>query len=274
VIRAGASDNARDPGSESLLFAFRGDRLLVRSEAEPPVPLVASPEDLGLEIVFRREVGLLGGRRCVAVEVGPEAEAPGGMAFRDLRAMLGGSDEAFFAMAGRAKQVVDWNRTHRYCGRCGSETGPHRKEPLARECPNCGMVFHPRISPAAIVLVRRGDEALLARSPGFPKGMYSALAGFVEPGETLEGCVRREVREEVGIEVGEVRYFASQPWPFPNSLMVGFFAGYSGGELRPDPEEIEDAGWFAADALPGIPPRPTIARAMVDAFVEEVRGGA
>jgi len=210
----------------------------------------------------------------VAVEVGPEAEAPGGMAFRDLRAMLGGSDEAFFAMAGRAKQVVDWNRTHRYCGRCGSETGPHRKEPLARECPNCGMVFHPRISPAAIVLVRRGDEALLARSPGFPKGMYSALAGFVEPGETLEGCVRREVREEVGIEVGEVRYFASQPWPFPNSLMVGFFAGYSGGELRPDPEEIEDAGWFAADALPGIPPRPTIARAMVDAFVEEVRGGA
>jgi NAD+ diphosphatase len=122
------------------------------------------------------------------------------------------------------------------------------------------------------MLVRRGDEVLLARSPQFPKGMYSALAGFVEPGETLEGCIRREVREEVGIEIGEVRYFASQPWPFPNSLMVGFVAEYAGGELNPDPAEIQDARWFAADDLPGIPPPPTIARAMIDAFVAEARG--
>jgi NAD+ diphosphatase len=256
---------------EALLFAFRGDRMLVREGKKGglPVPLVRSPEELGLAPIFRQEIGSLNGRRCVAAEVGPEAEAPEGMGFRDLRAMLGwaGADEAAFVMAGRAKQVVDWNRTHRYCGRCGSETGPHKREPLARVCPNCGMVFYPRISPAAIVLVRRGEEVLLARSPQFPKGMYSALAGFVEPGETLEECVRREVGEEVGISLGEVRYFASQPWPFPNSLMVGFVAEYAGGDLAPDPEEIEDAGWFRPDALPGLPPQPSIARAMIDAFV-------
>jgi len=259
------------PDEKALIFAFRKDRMLVweGEEVGAPVPLVNSPEELGLAPIFRQEIGFMSGRPCVAVEVGPEAEVPESMGFRDLRAMLGwaGMDEAAFMMAGRAKQIVDWNRTHRYCGRCGFETGPRKGEPLAKGCPNCGMAFYPRISPAAIVLVRRGDEILLARSPQFPKGMYSALAGFVEPGETLEECVRREVGEEVGIFLGEVRYFASQPWPFPNSLMVGFVAEYSGGELRPDPEEIEDAGWFRSDALPGLPPRPSIARAMIDAFV-------
>ncbi len=174
----------------------------------------------------------------------------------------------FFAMAGRAKQIVEWDRTHRFCGRCGTETGSGPSE-LAKECPRCEMLFFPRLSPAAIVLVRRGEGVLLARSPGFPPGMYSVLAGFVEPGESIEETIEREIREEVGIEVGNVRYFGSQPWPFPHSLMIGFTADYAGGELRTDPTEIEDADWCPADDLPDLPPKVSIARAMIDRFVAQ-----
>jgi NAD+ diphosphatase len=130
-------------------------------------------------------------------------------------------------------------------------------------------MHYPRVSPAAIVLVRRGDEILLARSPGFPQGLYSVLAGFVEPGESIEEAVVREVLEEVGIEVTNVRYFGSQPWPFPNSLMIGFTADYKGGDLTPEPGEIEDAGWYTADNLPQLPPNISIARAMIDDFVSQ-----
>ena len=209
------------------------------------------------------------GRRCYAAELEPEAEPPAGMVFQDLRSfLLAGVDEEFFAMAGRAKQIVEWHRTHRFCGRCGAETVPGPTD-LAKKCPRCGMLFYPRLSPAVIVLVRRGNRILLARSPGFPSGMYSVLAGFVEPGESIEETIGREIREEVGVEVENVRYFGSQPWPFPNSLMIGFTANYAGGELRTQQSEIEDAGWYLADDLPMLPPKVSIARAMIDEFVAQ-----
>jgi NAD+ diphosphatase len=129
------------------------------------------------------------------------------------------------------------------------------------------MLFYPRLSPAVIVLVSCGDKVLLARSPGFPPGMYSVLAGFVEPGESIEETIGREIREEVGIEVENLGYFGSQPWPFPNSLMIGFTAEHAGGELCTDPAEIEDAGWYSAGDLPPLPPKVSIARAMIDEFV-------
>jgi NAD+ diphosphatase len=134
------------------------------------------------------------------------------------------------------------------------------------------MLFYPRLSPAAIVLVKRGHRILMARSPGFPPGMYSVLAGFVEPGESIEETIEREIREEVGVEVENIRYFGSQPWPFPNSLMIGFIADYAGGELRIEPSEIEDAGWFRTDDLPTLPPKVSIARAMIDDFVAQHGG--
>lgn len=249
-----------------LLFAFRDEELLTDGEEGRSVPPLSSMERLGLEIAFQKEVGALRGRRCLAAEVAADAEAPDGYVFRDLRG-LWGVDEDFFRIAGRAKQIVGWNRTHRFCGRCGARTGPGPEE-LAKKCPNCGMVYYPRLSPAAIMLVHREFELLLARSPHFPPGMYSALAGFVEPGESIEETVRREVGEEVGVEVGEVRYFGSQPWPFPNSLMIGFLAEWAGGEpIIGDPEEIEDARWFRVDNLPPLPPKVSIARAMIDAFL-------
>jgi NAD+ diphosphatase len=156
--------------------------------------------------------------------------------------------------------------TNRFCGRCGGETEPASGE-LAMRCTRCGMMHYPRLTPAAIVLIRRGEQILLARSPGFPKGLYSVLAGFVEPGESIEETIVREVREEVGVRVENVRYFGSQPWPFPNSLMVGFTADYAGGELAPEPGEIEDAGWYTVYDLPQLPPSTSIARAMIEDFV-------
>ncbi len=149
-----------------------------------------------------------------------------------------------------------------------------RSDELAKRCMRCGMLHYSRLSPAAIVLVRWGNSVLLARSPGFPPGMYSVLAGFVEPGESIEETISREVREEVGIEVENIRYFGSQPWPFPHSLMIGFTADYATGTLRAEPEEIEDAGWYPVDDLPQLPPRVSIARAMIDEFYSATQPGS
>jgi NAD+ diphosphatase len=251
---------------EALWFAFRGDRLLVLEGDEPRVPRASNLEELGVETSFSQPVGSLNGSPCWAAEVPDEAEAPDGTAFVDLRAIFAAVDEEFFAVAGRAKQVVGWHATHRFCGRCGGETEPAAGE-MAMRCTRCGMMHYPRVSPAVIVRVRRENEILLARSPGFPKGMRSVLAGFVEPGESIEETIHREVREEVGLEVENLGYFGSQPWPFPNSLMIGFTADYAGGEIRPEPGEIEDAGWYRPNELPQLPPKVSIARRMIDDFV-------
>ncbi|BCK87530.1 NADH pyrophosphatase [Sideroxyarcus emersonii] len=140
-------------------------------------------------------------------------------------------------------------------------------------CPACGLVAYPRISPAVMVLIVRGSELLLARSPRFKPGVYSALAGFVEAGETLEQCAIREVREEVGLEISNLRYFRSQSWPFPDSLMVAFFADYAGGAITPEASEIEDAGWFLHSALPPLPEPVSLARQLIDAACSRLDGG-
>jgi NAD+ diphosphatase len=186
-----------------------------------------------------------------------------------LRGLFTSLGEELWSIAGRVVQIVDWDATHRFCGRCATPTVRDPSE-RAKTCLSCGLRVHPRVAPAVIVLVRKGDLALLARGARFPAAFYSTLAGFVEPGESLEETVAREIREEVGIEVSHLRYFGSQPWPFPHSLMIGFNAEYAGGELKADGTEILDANWFSASALPVIPPKPSIARALIDAWVGEV----
>lgn len=175
---------------------------------------------------------------------------------------LGGAEA--FAIAARASQLLDWQKNHHFCGRCGT---PMVRKPteFAMACPSCSLLNYPRISPAVMVLIERGDELLLARSPYFREGMFSALAGFVEAGETLEQCAHREVREEVGVAITNLRYFRSQPWPFPDSLMIAFFADYVSGDITPDPSEIEAAGWFPRSALPPLPDPVSIARQLIDA---------
>ncbi len=175
---------------------------------------------------------------------------------------LGGTETV--TLVARAIQLLDWRENHRFCGRCGATT-TMRGPAFSMSCPVCDLVVYPRISPVVMVLISRGDQLLLARSPRFKPGVFSALAGFVEAGETLEQCAKREVREEVGIEISNLRYFKSQPWPFPDSLMMAFFADYAGGTITPEPSEIEAAGWFSCDALPALPETVTIARQLIEA---------
>lgn len=217
-------------------------------------------------------VGQLFGHPCHAADLDRLPETVP-VELTPLRSIFQLAGDATFALAGRATQLLDWQLQHRYCGRCGTPTETRSNE-LAMQCPTCGLVAYPRISPAVMVLVRDGRRLLLARSPHFKPGVFSALAGFVEPGETLEECAAREVREEVGIEIANLRYFHSQPWPFPNSLMVAFFAEHGGGTLTPDATEIEAADWFTLDALPLLPEPVSIARRLIDAACQEISGGA
>ena len=181
-----------------------------------------------------------------------------------LRPIFQLAGEAVFTLLGRAAQLLDWQKNHRYCGRCAEPTEKLSDE-FCMRCPACASVAYPRISPAVMVLIRRGDELLLARSPHFRPGMFSALAGFVEVGESLEQCAEREVFEEVGLKITNLRYFKSQPWPFPDSLMFAFFADYHSGDIVCEPGEIEAAAWYHFDALPDLPAQESIARRLIDA---------
>jgi NAD+ diphosphatase len=198
-----------------------------------------------------------------AVEAGEDDE------LTDLRASAPALPDADAGLFAYAQSLLHWHRTHRFCGRCGEPLRPIEAG-FARVCAR-EHVVHPRTDPVAIMLVVDDDRALLGRQPHWPEGRYSALAGFVEPGESLEAAVRREVREESGVEVGEVRYRASQPWPFPASLMIGFEADYAGGSVRADEDELEDARWFSREELADgdliLPPRMAIARRLIEAWL-------
>ncbi len=250
-------------------FAFQESKLLVYEESSwLKLPCLADLGELALISLRKHYLGQLDHRPCYAVEVAEGTIPPAGMVFEGLRQVYGRLDEDLFWIAARAVQIIDWDRTHQFCGRCQAPLRTKTAE-RAKECPQCGLLHFPRLSPAIIVLVERGNELLLARSRHFMPGMYSVLAGFVEPGESLEEAVVREVKEEVGIEVKDIKYFGSQPWPFPHSLMIGFTATYASGEILLDGEEIEEAGWFTFDTLPRIPGKISIARKLIDWFVEK-----
>ncbi|MBC7802788.1 MAG: NAD(+) diphosphatase [Candidatus Parcubacteria bacterium] len=270
-------------------FVFKGDRLLVEigppsaSASDDPrvaaraswakLPLLKNNNGLWFEPARTLYLGVLGGTPCWAAEAPADAPPPPpGHGWEGLRALFTVLEDAHFALAGRAIQLLDWDRSHLYCGRCGAPTEAKTEE-RSRVCPACKLSAYPRLAPAVMALVRREGEILLARSPHFPPGMFSALAGFVEPGETLEQCLAREVEEEVGVQVSRIRYFASQPWPFPNSLMIAFNCDWISGEIRPQAGEIEAANWFKVLQLPKLPSRISIARRLIDAAVHEMRGG-
>ena len=257
--------------ADALAFAFRDARMLVGGTDDAPlIPPISQLERLGIR-GDRHYLGELGSTGCVAIHLPADAPEPEGWRYSGLRALFFRIPEPVLAIAARAFQVVEWDRTHRYCGCCGTPTRDKPGE-RAKECPACGYTAYPRVTPAMMVLVTRGRELLLARAPRFPPGMYSALAGFVEPGETIEDCIHREVREEVGIEVGAIRYFASQSWAFPHSLMIAYTAEYAGGELKPDETEIAEARWFGWDAVPDLPPSISISRRLIEATVARLAG--
>jgi NAD+ diphosphatase len=246
--------------------------LVVRSDAgNVALPGLSDVLDLGFDPKLAQYVGALDGEDCFALHV-EDVSVPEPWSVQGLRGLFAALGDELFVVAGRAVQLASFAVTHRFCGRCGRPTRPVPGEHSVR-CDFDELTFYPRIAPAIIVLVRRGEQALLGRSARFTSGMYSTLAGFVEPGESLEQTLAREVREEAGVEVTNIRYFGSQPWPFPHSLMVGFVADYAGGDIRVDAVEIVDARWFSADDLPGIPPRPSIARKLIDGWLDEVGHG-
>jgi NAD+ diphosphatase len=242
-------DAPGDPQRPSLVISVRANRVVLL-EGEPDAPGIF--------------LGVLDGRHCWAVD----ADDDGARAddHVDLRALWGSVDEPTWVVAGRAVQLVEWQRTHRYCGRCGTATIDAPGE-RARACPDCGLLAYPRLAPAVIMLVERDDgRALLARNAMFPPGIFSCLSGFVEPGETLEHAVRREVLEEVGLEVGDVDFRGSQPWPFPHQLMVGFGAQYQSGDITIDGQEIVEAKWFTREDAPVFPTNMSIAGRLIEGW--------
>jgi NAD+ diphosphatase len=258
------------PDAQALAFAFTGGRLLVRPGLE--VPAFGALEGAARPAAGPFLLGDLDGTPCYAVAL-EEGETPDGLTTVSLRELFARVEEGpMVSMAARASQTVDWWFGHAFCGRCGGQTDAHPTE-MARACAACGSLHFPRISPAVITLVHRGrDEVLLAEDRRFRAGFYALLAGFVEAGETLEQAVAREVREEVGLEVEDLRYFGSQSWPFPSQLMVGFYASYRSGEIRVQETELRSARWFTLDELPGPGDRPagfSIAGRLIQRYLAE-----
>ena len=266
-----------DPeGDDSWLLSRGGEVLLVNDLVEGLRPLrteearqlaehVAAPLVLGR---FEHETAHWWTGQ-VSDSFDPDTTSIRGLRFADLRSVLGSLTPDIWNVAGRATQITDWYRDHQFCGRCGAQNEMDTKD-RSMKCPVDGLTTYPRLSPAVIVLVEHPDgRALLATNVAWsgPNPMYSTLAGFVEPGESLEDCIHREIAEEVGVTVSNVRYFDSQPWPFPNSLMIGFFATYEAGDITPAADEIADAQWFSREDLPTIPPRASIARALIDEWI-------
>jgi NAD+ diphosphatase len=250
----------------ALGFAFTGTRLLVSvDQGLPRIPALQEALSFDSNAAWVHFFGTWNGAGCYAVGLAEGTVVDARLEARGLRELFGRMDEDLVWVAGRAGQLVHWHRHHRFCGRCGASTEDHPRE-RAKRCPACGLMNYPRVTPAIIVAVVRDRQLLLAYSARFTAKFYSVLAGFVEPGETLEECVRREVFEETGVEVRNIRYFGSQAWPFPDSLMVAFTAEHAAGEIRIHPAEINDAGWYRADRLPAVPPPISIARRLIDWF--------
>jgi len=247
---------------------FSGDKMLLnRSNSKTGLHYVVSLEELNVSSIRTHYMGTFEEHPCYCVEVEPTQDLSTEMHFYDLRALYYEVAFDVFLLAGKALQIINWDKTHQFCGRCGDKMNKVQKE-IAKVCPSCGLVNYTRISPAMIVGIFKDDKILLAHSAAFKGKMYSVLAGFIEAGETIEDGVRREVMEEVGLRVKNIKYFGSQSWPFSSSLMIGFTAEYESGEIDVDGDEITDAGWYDIYNLPELPLEYSIAREIIDSYIK------
>lgn len=214
-------------------------------------------------------LGILNGKHCFVYMLSDRIKVPDRYSFQSIRVIENDNFiEMYFDSCAHAMQIAHWDQTHQYCSCCGEKLEAHALE-RSKVCPNCHATYYPKICPAVIVAILKDDQILLAHNDKFPEGLYSLVAGFVEAGETLEACVQREINEEIGIQVKNIRYFNSQPWPFPNSLMFGFIADYKKGEISPDGVEITDAQWFNKDSLPKFPKKTSIAGKMIRLYIKD-----
>ncbi|MDW7692045.1 NAD(+) diphosphatase [Flammeovirgaceae bacterium SG7u.111] len=257
-------------GLPDLYFVFFQGKLLVEEVKKQPRVLFSRDkfEKIKQEIINEEYLGLLNESNCYVVELHEASEEiPSNWAFLPIRELFGKIPDESALLCGRANHMLFWAGRHKFCGKCGTRTR-RKEDEVAKECPKCGSVHYPSIYPAIIVAITRGNQILLAHANRFNRRFYSVLAGFVEMGETLEECVAREVMEEVGIKVKNVKYFGSQPWPFPNSLMLGFTAEYASGEIKVDPVELTDADWYTPENMPPVPPPISIAGKLIQWFLD------
>jgi len=256
---------------DACYFICRGDELLGLEQARPWRPMdEVQIAQMEAGIMARHYLGSLGGRPCVAAALGKNVAPGPGLDFHHLYSLLESTDRGMFALAGRAVQIVRWHEQHRFCGRCATACEQLKGE-RAMRCPACGLTCYPRLAPCIMVLVHRGEELLLARNRRFPDGMYSVLAGFVDPGETVEQALRREVDEEVGLQVGPCHYLDSEAWPFPHQLMLGFHATWRGGDIQVDGKEIEDACWWHYSRLPQVPGEYSLSGRLIRWFIRHCK---
>ena len=254
------------PAAGDYVFIFAKDNAVVSLQRPPDqFWLRHEAEQAFGDVGVGAPLGYWAGRPSYVVEV--ESQGLNAMEHLsgNLYSLFGRVPDAVFAAYGRALQMLSWRRDHRFCGRCGAETMlTDGNKALA--CKACNHSSYPRLNPCVIVAVGKGEQLLLATAAGRATGFHSTLAGFIEPGESAEQAVIREVQEEVGISVTNVRYFTSQPWPFPSQLMLGFFADHADGDIVIDPTEIAHADWYSRDALPVIPPPQSIAGQLIHQF--------
>ncbi len=255
--------------SSDIWFIFKNNKLILKSLENNTLTYTKFSDIENLHTMLDRKypIGTLGNTSYFCGELNSNESLTNDLVEIGLREAGSYLDEISFCMAGKSFQILDWDSKSNYCGRCGSKTYLKDNE-RAKVCPNCNLIDYPRISPAIIVAVIKDGKLLLAHNAKFKNDMYSLVAGFVDSNETLEDCVRREVFEEISIKVKNIKYINSQSWPFPNSLMVGFLAEYAGGEINVDGVEIADAAWFDKDNLPTLPPKFTIARKIIDKYIE------
>ena len=252
--------------SKRLLFS--GQQLLLIKQGEHyQIPEFDSwPQSLG-DVRHMHRIGSYSHYVCHVGEIHSPVLLDESYVWLPLKSAMEQLGLEWFNVAARAYQIINWDKNHHYCGQCGQKT-QKMPEINERRCKRCNLFFYPRISPSIIVMIHKGKQILLARKPEFAPGIYGLIAGFVEPGESLEEALHREVKEEVGITVNNIRYFGSQPWPFPDSLMIAFEADYVAGEIRFVDGEIEAAGWYDADHFPGLPSSSlSIARQLIDSFL-------
>jgi NAD+ diphosphatase len=259
---------ATQPGadSQSVVYwlLFYEDQLLMETGTSDPrlLSFDKNPPP-NFKITALQYLGVLEDKPCYTALLTSTANIPEHMSFVRVRDLYDKLPEDLFWLIGRAFHIAVWDRRTLYCGSCGAPT-ENMDGTRAKVCPKCHQLNFPRISPAIIVAIFKGEKILLARNRNLPADLFTVIAGFVEPGETLEECLQREVREEVGIAVKNIRYFSSQPWPFPDSLMIAFTAEYAGGDIQVDGEEIIEADWFSADHLPKVPGKVSVARKLID----------
>lgn len=248
-----------------------GDRIVYCSEVGQPLWEYGQLEAITSAEHRPHYLGTYSGYQVFSLELSADELEQFSPQVVGLRSYLGIVPDGLFRLLGRAVQINDWYRGHRYCGYCGAATSLVTGE-RAMACNHCHKIYYPRLAPCVMALVTRGDQCLLARNGKWQQSMYSVLAGFIEPGETVESALQREVMEEVGLKVGNHEYIGSQPWPFPGQLMLGFFADYLHGDIQVDGVEISEAHWFHFTELPQIPGEFSLSGQLIRTFVERCKG--